>query len=138
MATKLTPYLSFRGDAREAMTFYHSVLGGELHLSTFGEYGGAQDPADNDKIMHAQIDTPGGMTLMAADTPSGMKMDEGSRITVTLSGEDDAELSGYYNKLAEGGTVLAPLAQAPWGDKFGMLVDRYGIQWMVNIAGVQS
>jgi PhnB protein len=134
--TRLNPYISFRGTAREAMEFYQSVLGGELTLSTFAENqmpGIGEDEAD--LIMHGQLEAPGGMTLMGADTPRSMDLAEGSNITVSLSGDDDTELRGYWDKLSDGATVAMPLEAAPWGDAFGQLTDKFGISWMVNIAG---
>lgn len=135
MPSLLNPYLSFRDTAREAMEHYRSVFGGELTVSTFGEYGMSEDPGQQDLIMHAQLTTPQGFTLMGADTPPGMDHTPGSAISVSLSGDDDAELRGFFEGLAQGGQVQVPLEVAPWGDAFGMLVDRFGIQWMVNIAG---
>lgn len=134
--TRLNPYISFRGTAREAMEFYRSVFGGELDLSTFAEFqmpGIAEDEAN--LIMHGQLEAPGGLVLMAADTPRSMDLAEGSNIAISLSGDDDAELRGYWEKLAEGGSVTMPLEAAPWGDAFGQLTDRFGVSWMVNIAG---
>ena len=134
----LNPYLSFRdGAAREAMEFYQSVFGGELTVSTFGEY---QMPGvtatEADWVMHAQLATPSGFTLMASDTPAAMPARRvGSSITISLSGSETDELRGYWEKLAEGGDVQLPLDQAPWGDWFGQLIDRFGTSWMVNIAG---
>jgi PhnB protein len=119
------------------MDFYRSVFGGTLQQSTFAEFGMSQDPSDADRIMHSQLTTDAGFTLMAADVPAHMELKEGSQISVSLSGDDEAQLSGYYQKLAERGTILEPLAKAPWGDSFGMLVDRFGVQWLVNIAGSQ-
>lgn len=135
MPTKLNPYVSFRDNAREAMEFYRGVFGGNLTMSTFGEFQVSEDESEQDKIMHAQLDAPNGMTLMGSDTPAQMEFSEGSRVTISLSGEDEAELRGYWDKLADGGTVVLPLEQAPWGDSFGMCADRYGVNWMVNIAG---
>lgn len=138
MSSTLNPYLNFRSQAREAMEFYKSVFGGEVQRSTFAEFGMSQDPADADLIMHSQLTTDAGFTLMAADTPAHMDFEEGSQISVSLSGDDEAQLSGYYGKLIEGGNVLEPLSKAPWGDSFGMLVDRFGVKWLVNIAGGQQ
>ncbi len=136
MSTRLNPYLNFRDNARDAMEFYRSVFGGDLATSTFGEFQASQDPAEEDKIMHAQLVTGSGFTLMAADTPNGMEFTPGG-YPISLSGDaaDEAELTGYWSKLSDGGTVAMPLAKAPWGDQFGMCTDRYGISWMVNIAG---
>ncbi|MGV2549503.1 VOC family protein [Bacillus licheniformis] len=137
MPTRLNPYLGFRDNAREAMDFYQSVFGGELTRSTFGEFGVSQDPDEQDKIMHAQLIGANGLVLMGADTPNSMDYTPGGAISVSLSGDADAdaELRGYWEQLSTGATVIEPLAVAPWGDAFGMLTDRYGITWLVNIAG---
>ena len=140
MAVLLNPYISFRDTTREAMEFYKSVFGGELVVMGFADAGMADDPSDKDKVMHSQLTTPNGMTLMAADTPSSMTYTEGASVSVSLSGgaEDEATLRGYFEALAADGTVTVPLELAPWGDTFGMCVDRFGVQWMVNIAAQAS
>lgn len=135
MATRLNPYLSFRDNAREAMEFYQTVFGGKLAMNTFKEFHVSQDPAEDNKIMHAMLETDSGLTLMAADTPNSMPHQPGSNISISLSGEDAAELTAYYQKLSAGGTVVMPLEKAPWGDTFGACKDRFGIDWMVNITG---
>ena len=133
MASLMTPYLSFSDTARAALEFYQEVFGGELTLSTFGEFGMADTPAAN-LIMHGQLETPLGFTLMASDAPPGMEHSTGSSITVCLSGNDVEELRGYFHKLAEGGEVSMPLEKQMWGDEFGQCVDRFGTPWMANIA----
>lgn len=135
MPTRLNPYLGFQGNARDAMTFYESVFGGELTTTTFGEGGMSQGPDDANLIMHAQLEAPNGMVLMASDSPPGMPASTGSSVSISLSGDDDRELSGYWDKLSEGGTVTMPFEVAPWGDRFGMVTDRFGVDWMVNVAG---
>src|SRR5262245_48683126 len=125
MTLRLNPYLRFRDDARDAMTFYQSVLGGELAISTFGEFGASEDPAGEDKVMHAQLETPDGLVLMASDTPPPMEYSPQAGVSVSLSGDDEAVLRGYWERLSEGGTVFVPFAQAPWGATFGMCVDRF-------------
>ena len=137
MTSRLNPYLGFRDNAKDAMEFYHSVFGGELTSSTFGEMHASEDPAEAGKIMHAQLETPSGYTLMGADTPNSMGFSETSNHSVSLSGDSAAqeELTGYFNGLAEGGQIAMPLDKAPWGDYFGMLVDKFGVQWLVNITG---
>jgi len=137
MASRLNPYISFDGNTREAMEFYKQVLGGELALSTFGEFG-APDQPGADKIMHAQLESPSGFTLMASDTPPGMEYKPGDNISISLSGDDSGELHGYWDNLASGGTVTMPLEKQMWGDEFGMVRDRFGITWMVNIGQPQS
>lgn len=134
MPSKLNPYLHFDGQTAEAMAFYHGVFGGELHSSTFAEGGMPHDPSDAGKIMHAQLDAPNGMTLMASDAPSGWDVSPIAGIGISLSGDDVAELTGYWDGLVDGGRIDQPLVEAPWGDRFGMLTDRYGVEWMVNIA----
>lgn len=134
MASRLNPYVSFRDNAREALEFYASVLGGDLTLSTFGEFPGA-GPELADKIMHGQLETPAGFTLMAADTPPGMDYQPGTTITISLSGDDAQELRGYWAALAEGADIQTPLEVQMWGDEFGQLTDRFGVSWLVNISG---
>jgi PhnB protein len=137
MASRLNPYIAFDGTARQAMEFYREVFGGDLRVSTFGEFG-QQDSPDADKVMHAQLETDRGFTLMASDTPTGMQRNPGDTITVSLSGEDADELRGYWDKLSDGGTVTMPLEKQMWGDEFGMCVDRYGVPWMVDIVQPQG
>jgi PhnB protein len=137
MTTRLNPYLSFRDTAREAMEFYQSVFGGTLTRSTFAEFQVSEDPAEQDKTMHARLVTEGGLALMAADTPNSMEFTPGTNYAVSLSGDaaDESELLGFWDKLSRGGTVTLPLNKATWGDSFGMCVDTFGVSWMVNIAG---
>lgn len=133
MASRLNPYISFGDNAGEAMAFYQSVLGGELNISRFGEFGGPAEIAD--QVMHAMLETPAGFTLMASDTPPGMERQQIGGITISLSGDDVADLRGWFDGLADGGTVVMPLEKQMWGDVFGQLVDKFGVAWMVNIAG---
>jgi PhnB protein len=140
MTIKLSPYLGFRDDAREAMEFYRSVFGGQLDITPFGAFGTPQDPADADKVMHSQLVTTGGLQIMAADTPAGMEHREGSAVTLGLFGgpDDDATLRGYWDALSAGGTVVVPLAAQAWGDTYGQCTDRFGTQWMVNIEAAKG
>ncbi|HWH97577.1 MAG TPA: VOC family protein, partial [Pseudolysinimonas sp.] len=128
----------FRGDAKEALEFYHSVFGGELTVSSFAELGMDDVPeADRDLVMHGQLETSAGFTLMASDVPNHMDYAAGTnQFSVSLSGpsDDDAQLRDYWQKLGEGATIVEPLATAPWGASFGMLTDRFGVNWMVNIS----
>ncbi|MEU4427733.1 VOC family protein [Actinoplanes sp. NPDC024001] len=136
MTYRLNPYLTFNGNAREAMEFYRSVLGGDLSIMTFGEVG-TPDPGLQDKVMHAQLTAAGGNTLMGADCPPGMDFQPGNTMTVCLSGDTGDGLHELWQKLAEGATVTVPLEKQMWGDEFGQMVDRYGVQWMVNIGQPQ-
>jgi PhnB protein len=134
MTVRLNPYLSFRDNAREAMTFYHSVFGGELTVSTFADFHASADPAEQHKVMHSQLETPDGLVLMGADTPNDMEYRPQAGVSVSLSGDDETRLRGYWERLSDGGTVTMPFEQAPWGATFGMCVDRFGTSWMVNLA----
>jgi len=133
MVTKLNPYFNFKVNTRQAMEFYKTVFGGKLTMSTFDEFHSPVAPGEGHLIMHAQLDVENGITLMASDTPTGMEFKPGTNVSVSLSGENETELRGYYQKLISGGTVTMPLEKAPWGDTFGMLTDQFGINWMVNI-----
>ena len=137
MASVLNPYISFDGAARDAMEIYKATFGGELSVNTFGDFGQAP-PGFEDKVMHSQLETPSGFTLMASDTPPGMPFQPGTNISVSLSGDDESELRGYFDKLADNGQVTMPLEKQMWGDVFGMVTDRFGVNWMVNIAQPQS
>ncbi|MEV4316834.1 VOC family protein [Actinocrispum sp. NPDC049592] len=131
MASVLNPYIGFAGNARAALEFYKDVFGGELRLNTYGDFGATDAPADN--IMHGQLETDLGFTLMASDAPPGMDAPQQSNISISLSGDDAEPLRGYWEKLSSDGTVAVPMEKQQWGDEFGMVVDRYGVNWMVNI-----
>lgn len=135
MQSKLNPYIGFDNKAKEAMEFYKSVFGGELTINTFKDGGMPHDPAEADKVMHSMLVADNGMRLMASDTPTSMHYNPGTNISVSLSGDNEEELKGYWDKLSDGATIGMLLEKAPWGDTFGMLTDKFGIQWMVNIAG---
>ncbi|GAA1387044.1 VOC family protein [Kitasatospora putterlickiae] len=132
MPSILNPYINYTGDARQALEFYRSVFGGELKLNTYGEFGGGDGPG-GDRIMHGMLTTDAGFTLMAADSPPGMPYTAGNNISVSVSGDDEAELRGYWEQLSADGTTLVPLELQMWGDVFGMCTDRFGITWLVNV-----
>jgi len=138
MTSNLNPYLTFDGNAREAMEFYRDALGGELSLNTFGEMG--DTGPSKDKVMHARLQTDAGYLLMASDTAPGMTYQPGQNISISISGPagDADELRGYWERLSAGGTVTVPMAKQPWGDEFGACVDRFGISWMVDIGTEDS
>jgi PhnB protein len=136
----LNPYLTFDGNARDAIEFYKDVFGGELNVMTFGDMGMTEhegQPIDGNGVMHGQLETTEGFTLMAADNPPGV-----TGVTpnghVSLSGDEGELLHGYFDKLADGGTVDVPLEKAPWGDEFGQVKDKFGVNWMVNISGAAA
>lgn len=134
MQSRLNPYLSFDGNAREAMEFYQTVFGGDLKLSTFEDMGSTPEGVEPTKIMHAVLAADNGITIMAADSATGMReFIAGTNMSLSLSGDNTDELTGYYNKLADGGKVQSPLKKEAWGDTFGMCIDKFGTFWMVNI-----
>jgi PhnB protein len=135
MTVRLNPYLAFGDNAADAMAFYTSVFGGTLSTTRFGDVPmPGIDAGEADKVMHSMLEIGDGLTLMAADTPAHMEVPSGNH-SVSLSGDDEARLRGWWDGLADGATVTMPLNKAPWGDTFGMLTDRFGIDWLVNIAG---
>lgn len=138
MQTRLNPYINFRDNTRQAMAFYQTVFGGKLAMNTFKEFQASDDPAEDNKIMHAMLEAENGITFMAADTPNRMEYQPGTNYSMSLSGDNEAELSGYFAQLSAGGMVVMPLEKAPWGDSFGMCIDRFGVSWMVNIAPQKS
>jgi PhnB protein len=137
MATRLNPYLSFADTSRQAMERYQEVFGGLLRINTFGEYGDPSGP-EAEKVMHAMLETESGFTLMASDTPAPMGSQAGGTMAISLSGDDADELRDWWTKLAEGGTVTMPLEKQVWGDEFGMLTDKFGVPWMVNIVAATA
>ena len=137
MTSRLNPYLNLNGTARQALEFYQGVFGGELNVMTFGDMGAA-DASDAGKIMHGQLETSAGYTLMVADVPSHMEYQAPAGFSVSLSGDDGDVLRGYFEQLAAGGVTQMPLQKQVWGDEFGMCVDQFGIDWLVNISEPQA
>ena len=138
MQSKLNPYLSFKDNTREAMEFYRTVFGGKLDLSTFKDLHASQDPSEDNMIMHSVLEADNGITIMASDTPSRMEYRTGTNMSMSLSGDNEAELKAYFEKLSVGATVTMPLEKAIWGDSFGMCTDTFGVQWLVNIASQKA
>ncbi|CAM01339.1 PhnB protein [Saccharopolyspora erythraea NRRL 2338] len=133
MTSRLNPYISFPGNARQALEFYHQVFGGNLNMNSYGDFG-MEDAGVADKIMHGQLETRSGFTLMAADAPPGSEHRAGNNMSVSLSGDDAQELRGYWDQLSSSGTVSVPLERQMWGDEFGSCEDQFGVTWMVNIS----
>ena len=132
MAQQLNPYLTFDGNCAEAMDFYASVLGGTPSVMTFRDSG-----MDADGIMHAALETPAGFHLFASDAYPGMGegFQRGNNLQISISGDEAGALRGYWDGLSEGGEAIIPLTAQTWGDLYGLLVDRFGVQWHVNISG---
>jgi PhnB protein len=138
MQTKLNPYLNFLSNARAAMEFYHSVFGGELKMSTFSDYHASQSPSEDNLIMHSELTVAEYLQFMASDTPERMEFRPGSNMTMSLSGDNEEELTGWFRQLSDGGSVSMPLEKAIWGDTFGMCTDKFGICWLVNITAKKA
>ncbi|MEP7204754.1 MAG: VOC family protein [Candidatus Saccharibacteria bacterium] len=133
MSIKLNPYIGFKDNARGAMEFYKTVFGGKLTIQTFADLHAADDPSEDDLVMHSVLEVGNDITFMASDTPARMDYKPGTNFSMSLSGDDETELRVYFQRLSEGGTVTMPLEKAIWGDTFGMCVDKFGITWLVNI-----
>ena len=129
----LNPYLNFSGDTRDAMEFYRQVFGGELEVMTFSDLPGTPAPPGyEDKVMHAALRADD-VTLMASEGQPGSQVTVGDNVQLSLSGTDEKKLSTYFSDLSDGGRIRVPLGPQPWGDTFGMVTDRFGVHWMVNI-----
>jgi PhnB protein len=139
MATSLNPYLNFKDNAREAMEFYQSIFGRELTIMKFSDLPMGTDPSEGDKVMHSSLKTDT-MTLMGADTPNGMPFEPAAGTSLMVGGrlEDADTLRGWWAKLSDGAEIKMPLEKAPWGDYFGMLVDRFGTPWMFDYGEPQG
>ena len=138
MQSKLNPYLSFKDNARLAMEFYKTVFGGKLTMSTFKEYHASQDPSEENLIMHAELEAENGIVFMASDTPNRMEYHPGNTFSMSLSGDNMAELKTYFEKLSAGGKITMPFEKAVWGDTFGMCTDKFGVSWLVNVAAPKA
>lgn len=125
------PYIFFQGNCREAMEFYQNIFGGELYFQTHEESGQDASSEWKDKIMHAAL-TQGAVTLMGSDTEQASS--RAAKITLSLNGDEEKELTDIFNRLSEGGEVQYPLKKEFWGDIFGSFTDKFGVEWMVSIA----
>lgn len=134
---KLNPYLNFRNRTAEAMEFYQSVLGGELTMQRFKDMPMEMPKEKDELVMHAVLES-GSITLMASDGQPNADVVEGTNVSLSLSGTDGEPLRKYFEGLSAGGTVTEPLMKAPWGDEFGMLTDKFGIHWLVNIVSAEN
>ena len=136
MTSRLNPYLNFNGNARQALEFYKDVFGGSLNVNTFADFGNTGP--DGDRIMHGQLETELGYTIMAADNYSEAPDVVPAGFAVSLSGDDADALRGYFEQLAADGAVTMPMAKQAWGDEFGMCTDKYGVPWLVNVSQGQA
>ncbi len=133
METKFSPHLNFKDNARAAMEFYQTIFGGKLTLQTYQEFHVSMEPSEDAKIMHAELETGKGITMMAADTPNRMEYHPGMNFSLAISGDNEPELRAWFEALSSGGSVSMPLEKSMWGAIFGMCTDKFGVNWMVNI-----
>jgi PhnB protein len=135
MATAAIPYITFAGNAREALTFYQSVFGGKVEISTFGDFNVPGVPADG--VMHGALTTDE-FAVYGSDAMVTGDLDDANRIRIAIAGDDLDTLSGSFDALAQGGSVVTPLEKQVWGDTYGEVVDQYGIAWMFDIGGTRA
>lgn len=149
MTLTTTTHLNFRGTAREALDFYRSVFGGTVTAATYGQFGLPEGTPGFDKLVFGQLDAPGGIRLMAYDIPGEDDTDpaatagtttreNGATITdrtffQSLRSDSLDELQSSWDALAEGATVIEPLAASAWSPGFGMLTDRFGVTWVLDV-----
>ncbi len=129
---EINTYLIFDGNCREAMSFYAKGLGAEVNLIPFSDMPGDHPPDAKDRIMHARI-AKGSAVLMASDTMPGMPFSKGSNFSVSVNCENQAEMDPMFQAIADGGKVTMPLQETFWAARFGMLTDKFGINWMFNL-----
>ncbi|MFI6317518.1 VOC family protein [Nonomuraea sp. NPDC050556] len=134
MSVKSVTHLNFRGEARAALTFYQAVFGGDLALVTYKDAGDLQEPAEADQVMWGQVSSAAGFHVMAYDVPARLPYSRGENaFFVSLRGETAEEITTYWERLSDGATVAQPLGPAQWAPLYGMLTDRFGVTWVVDV-----
>ncbi len=134
MTVKTTTHLNFRGNARAALEFYQSVFGGQLAVVTYGDAGAAQDATEAGQVMWGQVAAESGFAIMAYDVPARLSWHPGEiPVFVSVRGNAADELTGYWERLSAGATIVQPLGPAGWSPLYGMLKDRFGVTWVFDI-----
>jgi len=130
---QLNPYLSFSGNAEEALEFYRSALGGELDIMRFEGSPAAEHapPGWGQKVMHGRLNSPAGI-VMVSDASPDRAGTPGDNFSIAIQVDSESQADAIFSKLAAGGKVTMPLEKTFWSTKFGMLTDKFGIAWMVN------
>jgi PhnB protein len=135
MTVTTVTHLNFRGDAREALEFYQSVSGGRLTVVTYKDAGDVQDPAEADQVLWGQVRGDNGFHVMAFDVPAVRPWSRGDDpFFVSVRGDSAEEITALWQKLADGATVVVPLGPSGWAPLYGMLKDRFGITWVLDVA----
>src|SRR5438105_4324408 len=129
---QLSPYINFQGRAREAMEFYHEVLGGNLELLTLNEQGASTPARPGDSIMYSRLEADGAL-IIGVDGHPDYPAKVGENLAIALGGTDRDRLTKMFNDLAEGGKRKMPLTKQPWGAEVSWFTDKFGINWMVHI-----
>jgi PhnB protein len=135
MSVTAVTHINLRGTARQALEFYQSVFGGQLALVTYKDAGNVQHPSDADHIMWGQVDSDNGFRVMAYDVPVATPWNQGENAYfVSLRGDAAEEIAAQWKKLAEGSTIIRPLEKAQWSPLYGMLKDKFGVVWVLDVA----
>jgi PhnB protein len=135
MPVTTTTHLNFRGDARAALDFYHSVFGGRAVAVTYEDAGAVPDPAEAGWVMWGEVAAANGFHVMAYDVPSPTPYDPGrNAVFVSVRGDSAEEITALWEKLSAGATVVRPLEPAGWAPLYGMLTDRFGVTWVLDVA----
>lgn len=134
MSVTTTTHLNFRGDARAALDFYHSVFGGRVTAVTYKDAGAVQKENEAEWVMWGEVAADNGFHVMAYDVPSHLPWDQGrNAFFVSLRGDTADEISALWEKLADGSTVVRPIGPAQWAPLYGMLTDRFGVVWVLDV-----
>lgn len=135
MTIKTTTHLNFRGQARAALEFYQSVFGGQPMLITYKDANAVQDPAEAEQIMWGQVQSDEGFRVMAYDVPSRLSYASGViPVFVSVRGEEADEITRYWKTLSDGANVIQDLTPAGWSPLYGMLKDKFGVTWVLDVA----
>lgn len=134
MSIKTVTHLNFRGEARAALAFYQSVFGGDQMVISYADAGAVQNADEADQVMWGQVIAADGFSIMAYDVPSRLPWNPGERaFFVSVRGSDADEITKYWEKLVAGATVVAPLAPSGWSPLYGMVRDRFGVTWVLDV-----
>lgn len=134
MTITTTTHINFRGQAREALTYYKSVFGGEIALFTYAEAQRSHGPEQDDLITWGQVASEAGFRVMAYDVQPDLEWAPGTiPYFISVRGRDAAEIQGYWDRLAEGSSVIQPIGPAGWSPLYGMVRDRFGITWVLDV-----